>query len=300
MTDYCSLSINALNSQIADLTSIPSHICVLIYKYRGIKTPTRFPTSFLRAGPLSFENGQSTLMCDQSACLTEVSLSVQTEQAQHLSHGSGPLPVLCTRSDETAVFTVSHGNLRGSEQRWTLGTVRVMWTMKYRAPGQLPLQEAHKQELLFIISIIPFFFLFQKFTFRFIMLVHWRKKKTGITTKWAGGEGKLLFINFIMSQLRLISPSRPSLYPPCYEAIMWIFMKFDPYQQENKRAAHSQSPARLLHHVSVAPSILSSFAHVLLLLLSSICQITRPHALPPSASQLHIFWMALNQPMNSC
>lgn len=65
-----------------------------------------------------------------------------------------------------------------------------------------------------------------------------------------GGQAAIYQIHRVSARLRLSSPSHSSLRPPCYEAIVWIFMKSDPYQQ--KQACCAISLARLDYLFSVA------------------------------------------------
>lgn len=77
-----------------------------------------------------------------------------------------------------------------------------------------------------------------------------------------GGQAAIYQFLRVWACLRLISPSHSSQRPPCYEAIMWIFMKSDPYQQ--KKQAHCTHCLLPCFSISstLQPSILSSFTHL--------------------------------------
>lgn len=66
-----------------------------------------------------------------------------------------------------------------------------------------------------------------------------------------GGQAAIYQIHRVSARLRLASPSHSSLRPPCYEAIVWIFMKSDPYQQKTS-SLRNLSLARLHYLFSVA------------------------------------------------
>lgn len=95
------------------------------------------------------------------------------------------------------------------------------------------------------------FFSFQ-ITVRIITLSPLGKNKLEKQRKQQqGGQAAIYQFHRVSACLRLISPSHSSLCPPCYEAIMWIFMKSDLYQQKTS-ALHTLSPALLLYQFSVA------------------------------------------------
>lgn len=154
----------------------------------------------------------------------------------------------------------------------------------------------HKRELLFpslLLPLILFFSFSCQITVRIIILSPLREKKTNRKNKETScREGKQLFINFIVSLLASASslPSHSSLRPPCYEAIMWIFMKSDLYQQKNKRTAHSVScPPSLSLLCCNPPSCSPSPIFISPSYLDLSHHITPSNALPPSPSQGYIF-----------
>lgn len=76
-------------------------------------------------------------------------------------------------------------------------------------------------------------------------------------------------IHRVSACLHLISPSHSSLHPPCYEAIMWIFMKSDLYQQKTS-TLHTLGilPSFFISSL-LQPSILFSFTHLYFSFLSA-------------------------------
>lgn len=99
-----------------------------------------------------------------------------------------------------------------------------------------------------------------------------------------GGQAAIYQFH-VSARLRPVSPSHSSLRPPCYEAIVWIFMKSDPYQQKTS-SLRNLSPARLHYHSSVA-SLHLVLPHSAALL--PLIYIALPCSLPLSPSQESIF-----------
>lgn len=176
-------------------------------------------------------------------------------------------------------------SVRGAEKRrgQTLGTLRVTPTLKqpHRARDPQPIAEPHAGSS-FHDYYSPLFTSTLQITVRLILLNPLRKEENKDKTKErkqpAGGRAAIYQFYRVSLCLRLIPRSHPSLRSPCYEAIMWIFMKSDLYQRKT-RAVQNPSPVLPLYQLPAATLHLVLLHPSLFLLLICISHIT---SLPPT------------------
>ena len=214
----------------------------------------------------------------------------------------GPLPVPSLSSDEAMVFTVK---LRSREQRWTLGTLRVMWTVKSANIGATQhhsaLHSSSNQGLTsgnssFHHHHCPWFVFFSfQITVRIIILSPLGKKQTGKTKKAAAGRASSYLS---ISSCLCLPPPHLSFSFLSASPLLWG-NHVDLYEiwsvsAENKRTAHSVScpPSRsalCCNPPSCSPSPIFIFSFL-------SASLTSHHSLQHSSSisisRIHFWWLS--------